>query len=352
MAQQDMARSLAERMVYDYNRNPYGFSEEQGQNIARFAAAYNLEFKPESKALKKFFYNLVNTGTLGALSLAMDAPRETGEQYGFGTTSGKIAGGLGSLGGMITPLGVGGALGKMGLKGAAKIAPEYASKMGSGLRATAQGAGYGAGIGAAHNLIGDPSGVADRAMTGAMFGGAIGGIGGAINRFRRPEAFNMYGNEVPPLLGTRLPNVIYASGQPLKALPSGQVPQLGQGSPIALQGRVPRRMGLPSPNMQVSGNPINLGGKLPYMSDDMESITNAIRNARGQQQQGYKAAINRFKSEDNMRYMKGNPVDDQAYMRTPVYAGSHKNYAGPLADAQGIQYNRWAGPQGQTGYWF
>ena len=331
MAQQDMAQSLAERMVYDYNRNPYGFSEEQGQNIARFAAAYNLEFKPESKALKKFFYNLVNTGTLGALSLGMDAPRETGEEYGFGTTSGKIAGGLGSLGGMVTPLGVGGALGKMGLKGAAKMAPEYASKMGSGLRATAQGAGYGAGIGAAHNLIGDPSGVADRATTGAMFGGALGGIGGAISRFKRPEAFNMYGNEVP-----KLGSYGGASGPPINVPPAGfGAGQLGQGTPIALQAssRVPKRMGLPSP--QVAGNPINLGGRLPYMSDDMESITNAIRNARGQQQQGYKAAINRFKSEDNMRYMKGNPVDDQAYMRTP------STFSDPYYDNWLIKPNQW-----------
>ena len=342
MANQDLAQRLAERMVYDYNRNPYGFSEDQGQQIARFAAIYGLDFKPESKGLKKFFYNLVNTGSLGALSLAMDAPRETGEEYGFGTTAGKVGGTLGSLGGMVTPLGVGGMIGGAALKGAARLAPGLAKSVKARpvLENAARWAGTGAGIGAAHDIIGDPSGLADRATTGAMLGGALGGIGGAISRFRRPEAFNMYGNEVP-LLGTRLPNVIYAGGQPQYRLPQGRIPQL----PPA---RVPRQRGLPSPtaNMQVAGAPINLGGRLPYMSDDMESITNAIRNARGQQREGLKAAVNRMKSESDMtRYMKGNPVDDMAYNRTP-YAGGI-----PLADA-GIQYSRWAGPQGQTGYWF
>ena len=51
MASQDLARQLATRMVYDYNRNPYGFSEEQGRQVARFAAIYGLDFKPESKGL-------------------------------------------------------------------------------------------------------------------------------------------------------------------------------------------------------------------------------------------------------------------------------------------------------------
>lgn len=321
MANQDLARQLAERMVFDYNRNPYGFSEEQGQNIARFAAIYNLDFKPESKGLKKFFYNLVNTGSLGALGLAMDAPRETGEEYGFGTTAGKIGGGLGSLGGMVTPMGIGGMIGGAALKGAARLAPGMAKavKARPALESAARWGATGAGIGAAHNMIGDPSGIADRAMTGGMIGGALGGIGGAISRFKRPEAFNMYGNEVPKL-GTRLPNVIRADGQPQYRLPQAKVPNH-------------KRMGLPSP--QVSGNPINLGGKLPYMSDDMESITNAIRNSRGQQQQGFKAAVNRFKSEDNMRYMKGNAVDDQAYMRTPA------TFSDPYYDNWLIKPNQW-----------
>ena len=316
MAQQDLARSLAERMVYDYNRNPYGFSFNQGQQIARFAAIYGLDFKPESKGLKKFFYNLVNTGSLGALGLAMDAPRETGEEYGFGTTRGKIGGALGSLGGMATPIGIGGMLGGAALKGAAKLAPAAAKavKARPVLEQATRWGATGAGIGGTHDLIGDPSGLADRATTGAMFGGGLGAIGGAISRFRRPEAFNLYGNQVPKLEAH--PEVMIMRGQMNKALPQGpSIPQLPMGG-------APRRMGLPSPNqgMQVAGRPISLGGKSPYMNDDMESIVNAIRNARGQQRYGLKAAVNRMKSENDMaRLMKGNPVDDMAFNRTPAF---------------------------------
>lgn len=293
----DLARSLAERMVYDYNRNPYGFSEEQGQQIARFAAAYGLDFKPESKGLKKFFYNLVNTGTLGALSLAMDAPRETGEEYGFGSTGGKIAGGLGGALGLISPIGIGGMVGRAGLRGAARLAPELAGivKGSKGLEKAARWGATGAGIGGVANAIGDPLGAPSGAFYGGVGGAALSGIMPAINRFRnlRPESIEggvRTGNQVGRA------NVKRSGQQELFDTPTvdGGMGAMGN---LWAYAKARARSGL--------GRATN---RTP------EDIRNAAINLGKQGREGTKAAIQRMKSEvDSRRWFKGNPIDEREF---------------------------------------
>ena len=299
MADPNIAYGLAERMVYDYNRNPYGFSDEQGQQIARIAAAYGLDFKPESKFLKKFFYNLVNTGTLGALSLAMDAPRETGAQYGFGTKLGKAGTFAGTLGGMVTPIGAGAALGKMALRGASKMAPTLSgiTKARPGLTRAAQWGATGAGVGAATGAIGDPLGAPERAFYGGLTGAALSPIGGAISRFRnRPESIEggaKFGNNAGS------PNV-------------KNIDQLDLFETPVAPGNTGAYGSIFSDAVQRAKNVFN--------NRTLEDVRNAASNLKTQTVEGTKAAIARLKSElDSRRYFRGSPVDELDYYNDRIW---------------------------------
>ena len=304
------AEQMAEDLVNSYNRNPHQFDEDQGRNIAYLAARYNLDFKPESKALKKFAYALANSASLGGLSLAMDAPTEVGEEYGFGSTGGKIAGGLGELAGFAVPLAGGVKLAKAGLKGLSRLAPSAAKRVSGtdALSGAVQGAATGAGAMGLSNALGDPSGIMEDAAYGAVGGATLGAL---ASRFRsRPETFNMYGNEVPKI-GNMGPygNRVYGSGSPIN-MGSGQA-QLGQGGANQLpMGRVPREWRMPQGEPISSGKPINLGqGTPPHMTAEMEAVVNAIRNLRGQANFGNRVGRSRVKSaQDNLNIYGGDLV--------------------------------------------
>ena len=313
--EQYMAKRMAEKLVNDYNRNPYAFSDQDGTNIAFLAARYDLDFKPESKAVKKFAYGLANSASFGALSgLGIDAPMETGEEYGFGSTAGKVASGLGTIAGFAVPGAAGAKLAKAGLSGAAKIAPGLASKVTGSPRlasAVTGGATGGAALGMS-NMLGDPSSIPENIAYGAVGGSIVGAM--APSLFFRPETLNKYGNEVPLLpqgsIGPRGQLGSSAGGSPI---PMGPVQQQLSGSqrlPLPM-GRAPMQNRLPSATS--SGSPINLGGSLPHMTDDMDKIVNAVRNMKGQQTWGNKSAFNRMKSDiDNGKFYQGSPVDDIA----------------------------------------
>ena len=87
----------AKQLVFGYNENPENFTDEQAERIAHVAARLGLPFRPESKALKKFFFDLVDNMTFGALPDDM-RPVSRGEKI-YGETKGeKLASNLAVLG--------------------------------------------------------------------------------------------------------------------------------------------------------------------------------------------------------------------------------------------------------------
>lgn len=106
------------RMVSDivdrYHLNPDEFTEEQAKKIARLAFEANIAFRPQSKALEKFVFDLTDTALLGLIPNTL-RPTNVGEDYFGETESEKFASGAGSLLGLAA--GIGGAfkLGKAGL---------------------------------------------------------------------------------------------------------------------------------------------------------------------------------------------------------------------------------------------
>ena len=47
----------AKYLVYQYNEDPKKYTDSEAEKIALIAAKMGLPFKPESKAIKKFFFD-------------------------------------------------------------------------------------------------------------------------------------------------------------------------------------------------------------------------------------------------------------------------------------------------------
>jgi len=123
----DIIQSLAD----EYHSNPDAFSPEQGEQIATIAFEAGVPFRPETKKLAKFGFDMADTALFGMLPDQW-RPRRDGEDL-YGESEGeKIAGGAGSLLGLV-PAGFGaGALIKKGFKGAKNLAGKVFSKKGGG----------------------------------------------------------------------------------------------------------------------------------------------------------------------------------------------------------------------------
>lgn len=107
----DIIQSLAD----EYHSNPDAFSPEQGEQIATIAFEAGIPFRPETKKLAKFGFDMADTALFGMLPDQW-RPRRDGEDL-YGESKGEqIAGGAGTLLGLI-PAGLGaGALIKGGVK--------------------------------------------------------------------------------------------------------------------------------------------------------------------------------------------------------------------------------------------
>ena len=107
----DIIQSLTD----EYHSNPDAFTPEQGEQIATFAFEAGIPFRPETKKLAKFGFDMADTALFGMLPDQW-RPRRDGEDL-YGESEGeKVAGGAGSLLGLV-PAGLGaGALIKGGLK--------------------------------------------------------------------------------------------------------------------------------------------------------------------------------------------------------------------------------------------
>jgi len=160
----------AKRIVYDYNLNPNDYTNSEAEKIAVIALQLGLPFRPETKKLQKFFFDLADSATFGAIPNSM-RPKSRGEDLYGETRSERLSSGAGNLLGLAIPLTAGA---KVGSKLLPRKAMTDASKFRTTLRRAAEGATRGAGGLAAINLAEDPLGAPERAMTGALYGGLLG----------------------------------------------------------------------------------------------------------------------------------------------------------------------------------
>jgi len=199
-------------MVFKYNRDPKKYTDQQAERIAFVAAKLGLPFKGESKALQKFFFDLVDNIAFGALPEGM-RPVSRGESV-YGETGAEKIAGVASLLGYAVPGTIGARLGTRALSAGMQRIPGRAgaamrrgmdrSAMAGGLTAAGRpispgilnrmvtGGAAGAGALALSDIVEDPFGAPSRALTGAAFGGALGAAGwlgkGTATTFNEPLA--------------------------------------------------------------------------------------------------------------------------------------------------------------------
>ena len=175
-------------IVFDYNENPKNYTDDQAEQVAYIAAQLGLPFRPESKALQKFFFDLADNMAFGLLPEDM-RPTSRGESV-YGETKGERTAGALSLLGLALPGAVGASIAKTGSAALAKRLPQKTkdalSKMNKGGALDFAVAG-GGGL-AAMNLAEDPLGTPGRAFTGALIGGGI-GAGGSLLSMANPSAY-------------------------------------------------------------------------------------------------------------------------------------------------------------------
>lgn len=170
----------AKQLVFAYNENPQNYTDDQAEQVAFVAAQLGLPFRSESKAVQKFFFDLVDNIAFGALP-DDQRPVSRGERTLGETKNEKLAGNLALLG-LLVPGAAGAKAAGAGIKALqgsvrtpAKIRDLFnrVDRVG----AAAQAGTRIAGAGAAMNLLEDPMGAPERALTGAALGGALGASG-------------------------------------------------------------------------------------------------------------------------------------------------------------------------------
>ena len=120
---------IIQNLVDEYHSNPDAFSPEQGERLATQAFESGIPFRPETKKLAKFGFDTADTALFGMLPNQWRPERDGEELYGESEGE-KLAGGAGSILGLI-PAGFGaGALIKGGLKAGKGMIGKVASKFG------------------------------------------------------------------------------------------------------------------------------------------------------------------------------------------------------------------------------
>ena len=196
----------AKYLVYQYNEDPKKYTDSEAEKIALIAAKMGLPFKPESKAIKKFFFDLVDNLAFGALPEDW-RPKSRGESI-YGETKAEKVAGLLSLAGLAVPFAAGATLGlgaaKAGIRKLPKKTKDTIEASDRLLQGTLQAGRVGGGM-ALMNILEDPAGVPSRLASGALLGGALGGAGLLKSAYRTEVGF--------PAAGELSGGVVYAPGQ-------------------------------------------------------------------------------------------------------------------------------------------
>ena len=170
------AQERAQQLVYQYNNNPKDYTDDQAKKVAFLAQQLGLPFRPESKALSKFFFDLTDKALFGLLP-DTNRPKSRGEEY-FGETAGeRTAGALANIG-YLAPIGLGAAAAGPFAAMAVRALPTQARNAilsSPRLNQALQGAMGGAAGFSLMDLVEDPLGTPGRALQGGLYGGALGG---------------------------------------------------------------------------------------------------------------------------------------------------------------------------------
>ena len=105
-----------QELVEQYNNDPRSFTDQEAEMVAGLASSFGLDFQRTSKPLQKAAFDAADMATLGLLPNEW-RPEARGDFYLGESGRDKLAGGIGTVGGL---LGAGGLL-KTGYKGAAKL---------------------------------------------------------------------------------------------------------------------------------------------------------------------------------------------------------------------------------------
>jgi hypothetical protein len=153
----------AQELIERYNSDPRSFTDREAEMIATIANQFGMEFKRESRPLAKGAFDLADISTFGLLPNKW-RPTSRGETVYGQTAVDKIAGGLGTIGGLFGAVGV--ARGAIKGGGAA-LGALRGSKAGEVVRKSAEGIQRSA-----------------RGLTESVRGAGarIGGIGGNLGR--------------------------------------------------------------------------------------------------------------------------------------------------------------------------
>jgi len=94
-------------LVNRYNNGELDISRKEANQLARKASQYGLEFNVESRPISKGLFDLVDTAAFGMVPNEW-RPESAGQDYYGESGIDKFAGGVGSIGGLLT--GIGGAI--------------------------------------------------------------------------------------------------------------------------------------------------------------------------------------------------------------------------------------------------
>jgi len=96
----------AKKLVNAFNKAPDRYDKDQSEAISKIAGRYGLEFKPKTKKLEKFAFDAADTALIGLIPNRL-RPKTAGEDI-FGESFGEeLAGGAGTLLGLIPPVALG-----------------------------------------------------------------------------------------------------------------------------------------------------------------------------------------------------------------------------------------------------
>ena len=105
-----------QELVEQYNNDPRSFTDQEAEMVSGLASSFGLDFQRTSKPLQKAAFDAADMATFGLIPNDW-RPEARGDFYLGESGRDKIAGGIGTVGGL---LGAGGLL-KTGYKGAAKL---------------------------------------------------------------------------------------------------------------------------------------------------------------------------------------------------------------------------------------
>ena len=98
-------QAILASLIDEYHSNPKAFTIDQSERLAIQAFQSGIPFRPETKKMKKFMFDLTDTALLGMVPNKW-RPKRVGEDL-YGESAGEeVAGAIGTLGGLVGGAGI------------------------------------------------------------------------------------------------------------------------------------------------------------------------------------------------------------------------------------------------------